>query len=284
MTEKNNNAEFEDIEILSTDMDDEEEILMRDEPDDGHDAIIVGQDMLENEEIASADTTDEEKDAEVFFVNDIEEKLAEQQANKPENKKGGFVSELIESVETFCYALVMMVILFVFVFRFVTVQGESMTHTLESGDKLIISDMLYSPSTGDIVVVDTENMGTFTGHKYIIKRVIATGGQKVDINFKTWQVWVDGTLLSEKYVRRDDLAVEMRGLNEELFCREYGMTVTEQADGSAVYSFTVPEDTVFVMGDNRMNSTDGRSAGCMEEFRLMGRVLLRLSPDFGGVE
>ncbi len=252
--------------------------------DNMDDQVIISTDAAEDEEVlVSAAMLEEDADGEVFTVAD-DDKLADEADGAPKKDKKSFVSELVESVETFCYALVMMVMLFVFVFRFVTVQGKSMRETLQDGDRLVISDMLYTPSTGDIVVVDTEGMTTFYGHKYIIKRVIAAGGQKVDINFKSWKVWVDGTLLSESYVRREDLEAEMLGMNEALFESEYGMTKTEQPDGSFTYSFTVPKDMVFVMGDNRQHSSDGRGAGCMEEYRLMGRVLFRFTPDFGGVK
>ncbi len=214
----------------------------------------------------------------------IEAEKPEKPTEEPKKRKGGFVQELVESVETFCYALVMMVVLFVFVFRFVTVQGESMRETLQHDDKLIISDMLYTPSTGDIVVVDTEGMDVFGAHQYIIKRVIATGGQVVTINFNHWRVTVDGVEINEEYVRREDNVSPMHMLNEFRFRENYGMTDYMEADGTMTYTFTVPEDMVFVMGDNRQHSSDSRAAGCMEEYRILGRVLIRVSPIFGRVQ
>ena len=222
-------------------------------------------------------TTDETE----IVVVDAEE--PQEKREKQPKKKGSFVQELIESVETFCYALVMMVVLFVFVFRFVTVQGESMLQTLQNNDKLIISDMLYTPDTGDIVVIDTEGMSYFSSHKYIIKRVIATGGDEVTINFRHWKVTVNGTPLKEEYVNREDSTSAMLSLNEEEF-KKYGLTRTVEADDSVTYAFTVPNDMVFVMGDNRPHSSDSRAAGCMEEYRILGRVLLRISPSFGRVQ
>ncbi len=270
-------------EVLVSPEGDDEEILVSAEMAEAHvDAEVVIPTADDYDDTVEVPVDENDKNLELFFDHDGDEQAEASKAPK-EKEKGSFGSELIESVETFCYALVMMVVLFVFVFRFVTVQGESMRETLQHNDKLIISDMFYTPSTGDIVVVDTEGMATFQGHKYIIKRVIATGGQKVDINFKNWQVYVDGKLLDESYVRREDDISEMHGLNEGLF-DSYGLTKTEQPDGSITFSFTVPDDMVFVMGDNRQHSSDGRGAGCMEEYRLLGRVLLRISPDFGGIE
>ncbi len=288
-SENNELAEPADnTEVFRTELADEEEVLVSAEmlnKVEDSDVLIV------NDGEESAPTTQEPKDteepadAEVVMLEE-EDTAAPTPPQQQEKKKGSFVSELIESAETFCYALVMMVVLFVFVFRFVTVQGESMRETLQHDDKLIISDLFYTPSTGDVVVIDTEGMSTFQGrHKYIIKRVIATEGQKVSLNSVNWTIWVDGVKLTEKYVYRDNPTSEMIGItNNALFKDQYGMTEEQQSDGSITYTFTVPEDMVFVMGDNRQHSSDSRAAGCMEEYRLLGRVLLRISPEFGGIK
>lgn len=177
----------------------------------------------------------------------------------PKKKKKTFFGELYDWVETFCFALALMVVLFVFVFRYVTVDGSSMMNTLHDQDKLIISNLNYTPKTGDIVVIYIEGQ-----NKPYIKRVIATEGQTVKIDFEKWEVYVDGVLLEEDYVLR----------------RDGDMHYAAYYNGE----FTVPEGQVYVMGDNRNDSTDSRVLGCMEEHNIIGRVIVRLAPDFGTVD
>ncbi len=198
---------------------------------------------------------------------------------KKKDRKQSRFADVFDCLETFCYALVLMMILFVFVLRFVTVNGTSMVETLQHNDKLIISDVLYTPSTGDIVVIDAD--GLFQD-RYIIKRVIATGGQTVDLNFENWEVRVDGTLLEEDYVHYDGtpMKTEMWIETSESVVKTYEDGMLKKA------SFTVPEGQIFVMGDNRNGSSDGRQVGCLDEDRVLGRVLIRVGPksSFGRVE
>lgn len=174
-------------------------------------------------------------------------------------KKKTFFGELYEWIETFCFAIALMVVLFIFVFRYVTVDGNSMMNTLQDQDKLIISNFNYTPQTGDIVVIYIEGQ-----NKPYIKRVIATEGQTVKIDFEKWQVFVDGELLEEDYVLR----------------REGDMHYAAFYNGE----FTVPEGQVYVMGDNRNDSTDSRVLGCLDEHNIIGRVIVRLAPEFGTVD
>ncbi|MBO7737198.1 MAG: signal peptidase I [Clostridia bacterium] len=174
-------------------------------------------------------------------------------------KKKTFFGELYEWIETFCFAIALMVVLFIFVFRYVTVDGNSMMNTLHDQDKLIISNFNYTPQTGDIVVIYIEGQ-----NKPYIKRVIATEGQTVKIDFEKWEVYVDGELLEEDYVLR----------------REGDMHYAAFYNGE----FTVPEGQVYVMGDNRNDSTDSRVLGCLDEHNIIGRVIVRLAPEFGTVD
>lgn len=191
-------------------------------------------------------------------------------------KKRTALHAVYDYLEVFCYALAAMMVLFLFVFRLVTVDGDSMRTTLTNGDKLIISNLFYTPETGDIVVINPENHGD--ADEPIIKRVIATEGQTVRIDFENWAVYVDGVKLDEPYIR-DMMEIEKQRWGEET-----------PMDGTNVpkykKEFTVGDNKVFVMGDNRNNSKDSRSReyGEMGVNRILGKVIIRLMPNFGLVD
>ena len=191
-------------------------------------------------------------------------------------KKRTALQAVYDYLEVFCYALATMMVLFLFVFRLVTVDGDSMRATLTNGDKLIISNLFYTPETGDIVVINPENHGD--ADEPIIKRVIATEGQKVRIDYENWTVYVDGKKLDEPYI------VEMMNIEKQRWGSDTPM------DGTNVpkykNEFTVGANKVFVMGDNRNNSKDSRSReyGEMGVNRILGKVIFRLTPDFGAVD
>lgn len=130
-----------------------------------------------------------------------------------------------------------------------------MLPTLENGERLIISHLFYEPSAGDIVVLCGE--ADHEEGKNLIKRIIATGGQTVDIDFELGQVYVDGEALSEPYT------LEPTYLDE-----------------GTEFPLTVPEGEIFVMGDNRNGSRDSRSlsVGTIKEEYIVGRVLFRFFP------
>lgn len=187
----------------------------------------------------------------------------------PVQKKRSIVATFYEYLETFCYALALMMVLFLFVFRYVTVDGPSMRETLHHEDKLIISNLFYTPKTGDIIVINPESHGV--DEQPIIKRVIATEGQTVRIDYENWAVYVDGVKLDEPYI-------EAMKTNSSMHQSTNGYKYIEEV--------TIGEGKVFVMGDNRNNSSDSRDAkyGEMGINRILGRVIIRLTPDFGRVK
>lgn len=237
-------------------------------------------DLFDTEENTQKQDVAEQPEADAAQVAEASTPNAE--GGAPEKKKRTFFDELFDCFETFCHALVLMTILFVFVFRFVTVNGTSMVNTLHHEDKLIISDMFYTPSTGDIVVINTDGMGAFSD-KYIIKRVIATGNQQVEIDFVNWTVTVDGAKLNEGYVYHNGAPI-MESASWINHDKNVARTIENGVLTKA--SFVVPAGQIFAMGDNRNGSSDSRHAGCFDKERILGRVLIRISPTdaFGRVE
>ena len=163
--------------------------------------------------------------------------------------------ELYEWVQALVCSVLAVVILFTFVIRLIGVDGRSMVPTLQDGDRLLVlNSMLYDDyQYGDIVVLRKD---TFLKDP-IVKRVIAVEGQTVDIDFSTGSVYVDGALLDEDYI------------NELTFLEE-----------GTEFPLTVPENSVFVMGDNRNHSSDSRDSrlGTVDERYVIGKAVFLAFP------
>lgn len=186
-----------------------------------------------------------------------------------DNKTTNKVAELFDWIDTVVIALISVVIIFSLFFRIATIVGPSMQNTLYNGERVIISNFLYTPKYGDIVVVSRNTNNSVdsadTSREPIIKRVIATEGQYVDINFETGKVYVGADLsnmseLSEPYVNSPT------NLKRDIEFPVY-----------------VKEGHIFVLGDNRNNSTDSRSStigdlGLIDERYVLGKAVYRIWP------
>jgi len=184
-------------------------------------------------------------------------------------KKPSGVDEFIDWVESILFAIFIVILIFTFLFKQVSVVGQSMMPTLTGadtsntntvGDRVIISNLFYTPVAGDIIVANSEGL-----NEQIIKRVIATENQVVDIDFEQGKVYIDGVLQYEPYIQG----------------------ITSDDEGAFTYPITVPSGHIFVMGDNRNNSTDSRSpiVGFISKKDILGKAILRIYPfkSFGGL-
>lgn len=173
----------------------------------------------------------------------------------PSENSGGFENTVYDWARCLVTAVVGVVLLFVFGVRLIGVSGGSMQNTLYTGDRIIMLNSIFCEyEQGDIVVVNAYNSQL---SETLIKRIIAVGGQTVDIDFATGTVFVDGVALDEPYIKE----------------------LTYTTDGTK-FPLTLAEDEVFVMGDNRNKSTDSRSPmlGPVKIDYLQGRAVFLLVP------
>ena len=184
----------------------------------------------------------------------------------PEDPEGPEEAKEPEKLENIVYdwarslaaAVVSVVLLFAFGVRLIGVSGPSMQDTLYTGDRLVVLGSLLSGfEAGDVVVVNDYNAEL---SETIVKRIIAVGGQTVDIDFASGVVYVDGEALEEPYIK------------EEMYRPPF--TTTQQTH------WEVPEGSIFVMGDNRNNSTDSRDdrLGTVDTGYVLGKVVFALWP------
>ena len=158
--------------------------------------------------------------------------------------------ELYDWIESLMVALIFCVILFSFVLRLINVSGPSMNPTLYEGNKMLVSDLFYKPKAGDVVVF--KNLDDNNEEKALVKRVIATEGQEINILVLTGAILEEDSYISEHALGQSDVD----------------------------YPFRVPTGQLFVLGDNRNSSRDSRarSIGMVDERLIIGRVYAVVYP------
>ena len=173
-----------------------------------------------------------------------------------EEKKLDWKQSTVLYIHDLIYLLAAIMIVFLLLFRVIVVNGSSMYNTLLHGDYLLLlSNVFYQePEQGDIVVISKES---FDNGKPIVKRVIATEGQTVDIDFENGIVYVDGTALEEDYI--------------------YSPTTVDEG---TEFPLTVNEGCIFVLGDNRGVSLDSRdpAVGQVDTREVLGKALFLMFP------
>lgn len=258
------------------------------------------------EECLEEQVSEEEQmqDAQQEELTEVEQSSAE---NTPQKEKSGSVVQFIyDTVELVAISLVaVMVILTVFT-RHSPVNGSSMYPTIlgrSEGsatetigkDTLLISNLFYSPKKGDIVVVQTpnikgeSNVALSLGHP-IVKRIIATEGDRVEIDFTKWQIIINGQEYEAGFGSVDyvnyvgGLAADgtplkpMEGFYPAVIEKMKADERYDYQNEGTVHSFTVPSGQVFILGDNRNNSKDSRAIGLIDERWIIGKSIIRIYP------
>ncbi len=194
----------------------------------------------------------------------MEENLYQQELelteSQPTSPKKDSKKETVEWLSTLVTSILVVVLLFTFFFRMVGISGSSMENTLLNNDRIIIRSAFYEPQAGDIVVISRDYIkeDDGTSPEPIIKRIIATEGQEVFLDFDNNLVYVDGKPLEEPYVKGV--------LNE-------GRVPIQNPH-------VVKEGCVFVLGDHRTVSKDSRTAevGDVDARYILGKAMVRIFP------
>lgn len=212
------------------------------------------EDQAPQAEESAEDTAATEGTAEHQPETAVSEKTEKQ--TKPEEKKEDPKKSVVLYLRDLCSYVLAVLVIFLLCFRMVVVSGGSMYDTLVDGDYLLLlSNVFYhEPKQGDIIVFSKDS---FREGEAVVKRVIATEGQKVDIDFGAGIVYVDGVALEEDYIYTPTALQE--GVN---------------------FPLVVDEGCVFVMGDNRMDSLDSRNPeiGLVDRREILGRAIFLLIP------
>ncbi len=186
-----------------------------------------------------------EENFEVSFDTQTEE--------SPVASKKGIWDFVYGWLDSLVFAIILILVVFLFAFRIVGVVGDSMNPTLQSGEWLAVKAINTTINKGDIVIVTQPN----DINEPLVKRVIAVGGDTLDIDFRRGDVKVNGEVIDEPYIK--DLT---------------------HNKGDFSGPITIPEGYVFVMGDNRNDSLDSRfnSVGLIDERYVLGVAEFRFYP------
>lgn len=172
-----------------------------------------------------------------------------------------YVGEMVDWLDAMVVTIFCIVLIFTFAFRMVGVEGTSMLQTLQNGDKVVLSNLFYTPAKGDIVVISRTNQQLQNGEtpEPLIKRIIALEGDTVDL--RDGLVYVNDEPIDEPYLE-DGTLTEPRSYN------------------GLVFPVEVPEGCAFALGDNREVSKDSRSAdvGMVDTHYILGKAVLRVWP------
>ena len=191
--------------------------------------------------------------------NDLNENVV---LEEEKQEKRGIIDGILDWAESFLFAVFVVILIFTFVLRTVVVVGDSMNPNFTDKDRLIITHINNEPQKGDILVMNSHGL-----KETIIKRCIGTEGDKIRIDYNNNTVTVNGEEISNDYI------------NGAMIDKVYSFNQKFVVD-AGVYEYEVPENKIFVMGDNRNNSADSRryEVGFIDESDILGKVVLRIYP------
>ena len=216
------------------------------------------------EEVTSEEgITDTSENSESVDVEDVKD-----EGNKTKTSLK-VLSAIYDYAEIFAISIVAVLLIFTFGVRLCRVDGDSMNKTLQNNEMLIASNFFYTPKQGDIIVFHLSN----DNYKQpLVKRVIATEGQTVEINLTTGVLKVNGEIQADEHAY-------LSGGKYDLDIR-YNKNYMYTANGNTYFVAKVPEGKLFVLGDNRNGSSDSRTSriGFVDVDTVLGKAIFRISP------
>ncbi len=191
-------------------------------------------------------------------IQPINEQNSKKKKKKEPKEPFSLSVSIYDLAEMVAATSICIMLLFSFIVRLNIVDGSSMDKTLHDGQFLAVWELGYEPEAGDIVIIHKQNAAPYD-HP-IVKRVIATGGQTVDIDFNTWTLTVDGKVIDEPYRYLDPASGTLTA--------DYPLPIT------------LGENEIFVMGDNRNHSADSRQIeiGPIDKRCVVGKAFMRIYP------
>lgn len=188
-----------------------------------------------------------------------------------EEKKFNWKKEMLDWVQAIVIAIVIALLIKNFVFTLVQVEGDSMLPTLQNSNRLYVNRFMYTPQKGDIIIFKPED----DPKRPYIKRVIATEGDTVYIDYESSTVYVNDEPIEEPYIKEPTRLIGT-----------YISRLMNTGNYSRQQPIIVEKDKIFVMGDNRNHSRDSREIGLVDKKQIIGGAVFRFWPlnEFGSLD